>query len=64
MLSAGIITPGTSIVMPHRGTDHWAEIDADGGIVLRATGGTPFDKVDDAGADGRFPRRRPTTGSK
>jgi hypothetical protein len=50
MLSAGVITPGTSIVMAHRGTDHWAEIDADGGIVLRATGGTPFDKVDDAGA--------------
>jgi hypothetical protein len=50
MLSAGVITPGTSIVMTHQNTDHWAEIDADGGIVLRATGGTPFDKVDDAGA--------------
>ncbi|WP_165950161.1 DUF262 domain-containing protein [Actinomadura sp. GC306] len=50
MVDAGVIAPGTSIVMTHQGADHWAEIDAEGGIILRAVGGTPFDKVDDAGA--------------
>lgn len=50
MVSAGVIEPDTAIVMTHRGIDHWAKIDAEGGIILAATGGTPYDKADDAGA--------------
>jgi hypothetical protein len=50
MLTAGVLNAGTQIVLTYRGKDHWATIDEDGGIVLKATGGTPYDKVDDAGA--------------
>ncbi|MGW7759030.1 hypothetical protein ACWGK6_47475 [Streptomyces violaceusniger] len=42
MLEARILTAGTRIVLTHRSIDHWATITEDGGIVLNATGGTPY----------------------
>jgi Protein of unknown function DUF262/Restriction Enzyme Adenine Methylase Associated len=49
MVQAGIIAPGTRIVLSYKGADHWATIDADGGIVLHATGAV-YGKADEAGA--------------
>jgi len=40
-------------VLAYRSTDHWATIDSDGGIILTATGGTPYGRVDEAGAVAR-----------
>ncbi|MEU7340230.1 DUF262 domain-containing protein [Streptomyces sp. NPDC007074] len=53
MIDAQILKPGTQIVLTHRATDHWATIDENGGIVLNATGGTPYGRVDEAGAVAR-----------
>ncbi|KUJ36176.1 hypothetical protein ADL25_34215 [Streptomyces sp. NRRL F-5122] len=53
MVAAHILTPGTRIVLTYRSTDHWATIDEDGGIILTATGGTPYGRVDEAGAVAR-----------
>lgn len=53
MVAAHILTAGTRIVLTYRSTDHWATIDEDGGIVLAATGGTPYGRVDEAGAVAR-----------
>ncbi|MEU9348990.1 DUF262 domain-containing protein [Streptomyces sp. NPDC048278] len=53
MVAAQILTAGTRIVLTYRSTDHWATIDEDGGIVLTATGGTPYGRVDEAGAVAR-----------
>ncbi|KAK1186433.1 aminoglycoside phosphotransferase family protein [Streptomyces sp. NBS 14/10] len=50
MLDARILTAGTRIVLTHRSIDHWATINDDGGVVLNATGGTPYGRVDEAGA--------------
>ncbi|MGA6220936.1 GmrSD restriction endonuclease domain-containing protein [Streptomyces umbrinus] len=50
MLDAGVLKPGTPIVLTYRSVDHWATVDADGGIVLKATGGTAYGRVDEAGA--------------
>ncbi|GAA1703555.1 DUF262 domain-containing protein [Streptomyces yatensis] len=50
MLDAHILTAGTRIVLTHRSVDHWATINEEGGIVLNATGGTPYGRVDEAGA--------------
>lgn len=49
MLNAGVLSSGTRIVFTHGGKDYWANVDADGGIVLESTGVT-YDKADDAGA--------------
>ncbi|MFF4054100.1 DUF262 domain-containing protein [Streptomyces chartreusis] len=53
MIEAHILTPGTRIVLTYCSTDHWATIEEDGGIVLTATGGTPYGRVDEAGAVAR-----------
>ncbi|WP_175430216.1 hypothetical protein [Streptomyces hawaiiensis] len=53
MVAARILTGGTRIVLTYRSTDHWATIDEDGGIILTATGGTPYGRVDEAGAVAR-----------
>ncbi|WP_171060358.1 hypothetical protein, partial [Streptomyces montanus] len=53
MVAAQILTAGTRIVLTYRSTDHWATIDEDGGIILTATGGTPYGRVDEAGAVAR-----------
>ncbi|MFB7575178.1 DUF262 domain-containing protein [Streptomyces sp. NPDC056165] len=53
MLDAHILKAGTQIVLTYRSTDHWATITEDGGIVLTATGGTPYGRVDEAGAVAR-----------
>ncbi|WP_328498544.1 DUF262 domain-containing protein [Streptomyces sp. NBC_00414] len=53
MLDAQVLEPGTAIVLTYRSVDHWATIDEDGGIVLKATGGTPYGRVDEAGAVAR-----------
>jgi hypothetical protein len=53
MIAAQILTAGTRIVLTYRSTDHWATIDEDGGIILAATGGTPYGRVDEAGAVAR-----------
>ncbi|WSQ15091.1 DUF262 domain-containing protein [Streptomyces sp. NBC_01231] len=53
MVAAQVLTPGTRIVLTYRSTDHWATIDEDGGIILTATGGTPYGRVDEAGAVAR-----------
>lgn len=50
MLDARIFTAGTRIVLTYRSIDHWATISEDGGVVLNATGGTPYGRVDEAGA--------------
>ncbi|MEV6702217.1 DUF262 domain-containing protein [Streptomyces sp. NPDC051453] len=50
MLDADVLKAGTQIVLTYRSVDHWAAIDEDGGIVLTATGGTPYGRVDEAGA--------------
>jgi hypothetical protein len=52
-VAAQILTAGTRIVLAYRSTDHWATIDSDGGIILTATGGTPYGRVDEAGAVAR-----------
>ncbi|GAA3132981.1 hypothetical protein GCM10010466_24490 [Planomonospora alba] len=48
MVSAGVVEPGSRIVLTHKGTDHWAEIDANGRIALKGTGAL-YSKADDAG---------------
>jgi hypothetical protein len=53
MVAARILTAGTRIVLTYRSTDHWATINEDGGIVLTATGGTPYGRADEAGAVAR-----------
>ncbi|MEV5477356.1 DUF262 domain-containing protein [Streptomyces sp. NPDC052207] len=53
MLDAQVLKAGTQIVLTYRSTDHWATIDEDAGIVLNATGGTPYGRVDEAGAVAR-----------
>jgi hypothetical protein len=53
MVAAQILAAGTRIVLTYRSTDHWATINEDGGIVLAATGGTPYGRVDEAGAVAR-----------
>jgi hypothetical protein len=53
MVAAQVLAPGTRIVLTYRSTDHWATIDEDGGIILAATGGTPYGRVDEAGAVAR-----------
>ncbi|MFF8025143.1 hypothetical protein ACFZDJ_29465 [Streptomyces sp. NPDC007896] len=40
-------------MLNYRSTDHWDTIHANGGIVLAATGGTPYGRVDEAGAVAR-----------
>lgn len=35
--------------MAYRSTDHWVTVNQDGGIILMATGGTPYG-ADEAGA--------------
>ncbi|MFB4285029.1 DUF262 domain-containing protein [Nonomuraea sp. MTCD27] len=47
MVRAGVIAPGTRIVLNYRSVDHWAEIRADGRLRLEATGEV-FSKVDEA----------------
>jgi len=53
MVETGVLKPGTEIVLTYRSVDHWATIDEDGGIVLKATGGTAYGRVDEAGAVAR-----------
>ncbi|MEV6758190.1 DUF262 domain-containing protein [Streptomyces sp. NPDC051214] len=53
MIDAGTLKPGTQIVLTYRSTEHWATIDENGGIILNATGGTPYGRVDEAGAVAR-----------
>ncbi|MFE2432175.1 DUF262 domain-containing protein [Streptomyces sp. NPDC059373] len=53
MVDAQILTAGTRIVLTYRSTDHWATIDEYGGIILAATGGTPYGRADEAGAVAR-----------
>ena len=53
MIDAQVLTAGTRIVPTYRATEHWATIDANGGIVLAATGGTPYGRADEAGAVAR-----------
>ncbi|WST42292.1 hypothetical protein OG317_01080 [Streptomyces sp. NBC_01167] len=53
MIDARVLTAGTRIVLTYRATEHWATIDANGGIILVATGGTPYGRVDEAGAVAR-----------
>lgn len=53
MLDAQVLKAGTQIVLTYRSTEHWATIDENGGIVLAATGGTPYGRVDEAGAIAR-----------
>ncbi|MFF1475058.1 DUF262 domain-containing protein [Streptomyces mirabilis] len=53
MVDAQVLKAGTRIVLNYRSTDHWATIDANGGIVLAVTGGTPYGRVDEAGAVAR-----------
>lgn len=50
MLDADVLKAGTQIVLTYRSVDHWAAIDEDGGIILTATGGTPYGRVHEAGA--------------
>lgn len=47
MVAAGIIRPGTPIVLTHKGVDYEAEIDSAGYVTLKSTGVT-YTKVDDA----------------
>ncbi|MBO2451190.1 DUF262 domain-containing protein [Actinomadura barringtoniae] len=58
MLNAGVLEAGARIVLTYKGVEHWATIDQDGGIILNATGGTPYNKVDDAGSAVRGTRCR------
>lgn len=53
MIDAQVLTAGTRIVLTYRATEHWATIDANGGIILAATGGTPYGRADEAGAVAR-----------
>lgn len=48
MVSAGVLRPGTRIVLSYRQTDYWAEICADGRVRLEATGEV-YTRVDEAG---------------
>jgi hypothetical protein len=48
MVSAGILRPGTRIVLNHHHADYWAEICADGRVRLEATG-VVYTRVDEAG---------------
>ncbi|MGW4759405.1 hypothetical protein [Streptomyces chartreusis] len=57
MAAALVLTPGTRIVLTYRATDHWATIEEGGGIVLTATGGTPYGRADEAGAVARGTKR-------
>ncbi|MFG3257711.1 DUF262 domain-containing protein [Streptomyces sp. NPDC048172] len=50
MVAHGVLPPGTPLVLTHRSVDHWATVDEGGGIVLKATGGTAYGHVDEAGA--------------
>ncbi|MEV5842431.1 hypothetical protein AB0M32_10725 [Streptomyces sp. NPDC051985] len=56
MIDAQVLMAGTRIVLTYRSTDHWATIDEDGGIILTATGGTPYGRADEAGAVARGTR--------
>ncbi|MFE7834780.1 DUF262 domain-containing protein [Streptomyces sp. NPDC057474] len=53
MVAAQILKAGTRIVLTYRSADHWATIDEEGGIILTVTGGTPYGRVDEAGAVAR-----------
>ncbi|GHA70160.1 hypothetical protein GCM10010372_81810 [Streptomyces tauricus] len=53
MIHAQVLKAGTRIVLTYRSEEHWATIDEDGGIILTATGGTPYGRVDEAGAVAR-----------
>ncbi|MYQ47073.1 DUF262 domain-containing protein [Streptomyces sp. SID4985] len=53
MIQAQVLKAGTRIVLAYRSAEHWATIDEDGGIILTATGGTPYGRVDEAGAVAR-----------
>ncbi|MEW2134216.1 DUF262 domain-containing protein [Streptomyces sp. NPDC005435] len=53
MIQAQVLKAGTRIVLAYRSAEHWATIDEDGGIILAATGGTPYGRVDEAGAVAR-----------
>ncbi|MEU6241472.1 DUF262 domain-containing protein [Streptomyces sp. NPDC047024] len=53
MINAQVLKAGTRIVLSYRSAEHWATIDEDGGIILTATGGTPYGRVDEAGAVAR-----------
>ncbi|WP_018545939.1 DUF262 domain-containing protein [Streptomyces sp. LaPpAH-108] len=53
MVQAQVLQAGTRIVLTYRSTEHWATIDEHGGIILAATGGTPYGRVDEAGAVAR-----------
>ncbi|MEW1865433.1 DUF262 domain-containing protein [Streptomyces sp. NPDC088194] len=53
MIDAHVLKAGSRIVLTYRRIDHWATIDANGGIILAATGGTPYGRVDEAGAVAR-----------
>ncbi|MFJ4790976.1 DUF262 domain-containing protein [Streptomyces sp. NPDC088794] len=53
MIDAQVLEAGTRIVLTYRLTDHWATIDENGGIILTATGGTPYGRADEAGAVAR-----------
>ncbi|MFF2852016.1 DUF262 domain-containing protein [Streptomyces sp. NPDC058001] len=53
MIHAQVLKAGTRIVLTYRSTEHWATIDEDGGIILAATGGTPYGRADEAGAVAR-----------
>lgn len=48
MLNAGVLEADTRIVLTYQGRDHWAHINADGMIVVEATG-TPYSRADEAG---------------
>ncbi|MFE9436569.1 hypothetical protein [Streptomyces sp. NPDC006640] len=56
MVDAQVLKAGTRIVLTYRSTDHWATIDEEGGIILAATGGTPYGRADEAGAVARGTR--------
>jgi hypothetical protein len=48
MVAAGVIRPGTRIVLTYRNKDYWAEVCVDGRVKLEATGAL-YTKVDEAG---------------
>ncbi|MEU8205560.1 DUF262 domain-containing protein [Streptosporangium sp. NPDC049046] len=49
MVAAGVIQPGTRIVLTYLGFNHWAQINDEGRITLEGTGGI-YSKIDEAGA--------------
>jgi hypothetical protein len=52
LVRLGALQPGEKIVGTHRGTDYWASVEDDGGIVLSATG-VRYTRIDEAAKEVR-----------